>query len=141
MVNFCRVESPSSWLYGLVLTTRNIIETLHDESPHFDSFTDSVRVIKCRDWALSVIPRRSWGDVARRFTMVRWIDQKMCFLIHNELEKENTQQKLFSKISPSPPLPPPAAPPSSPPPFNFAAIVPTRRFFSRKLHWGSSALQ
>ncbi|KZV26856.1 hypothetical protein F511_41727 [Dorcoceras hygrometricum] len=27
------------------------------------------------DWflqALSVIPRRSWGDVARRFTMIRW---------------------------------------------------------------------
>ncbi|KZV30213.1 hypothetical protein F511_29899 [Dorcoceras hygrometricum] len=29
------------------------------------------------DWflqALSVIPRRSWGDVARRFTMIRWTD-------------------------------------------------------------------
>ncbi|KZV23652.1 hypothetical protein F511_34888 [Dorcoceras hygrometricum] len=29
------------------------------------------------DWflqALSVIPRGSWGDVARRFTMVRWIE-------------------------------------------------------------------
>ncbi|KZV15624.1 hypothetical protein F511_31616 [Dorcoceras hygrometricum] len=39
------------------------------------------------DWflqALSVIPRGSWGDVARRFTMVRWVDRKMFFLIHNE---------------------------------------------------------
>ncbi|KZV50029.1 DNA-directed RNA polymerase V subunit 1 [Dorcoceras hygrometricum] len=29
------------------------------------------------DWflqALSVIPRGSWGDVARRFTMIRWVD-------------------------------------------------------------------
>ncbi|KZV34391.1 myosin heavy chain kinase B-like [Dorcoceras hygrometricum] len=34
------------------------------------------------DWflqALSVIPRGSWGDVARRFTMVRWVDQKNVF--------------------------------------------------------------
>ncbi|KZV22079.1 hypothetical protein F511_28320 [Dorcoceras hygrometricum] len=40
------------------------------------------------DWflqALSVIPMGSWVDVARHFTMLRWIDQKMCFLIHNEL--------------------------------------------------------
>ncbi|KZV46733.1 aldose 1-epimerase-like [Dorcoceras hygrometricum] len=29
--------------------------------------------------ALSVIPRGSWGDVARRFTMVRWVDQKNVF--------------------------------------------------------------
>ncbi|KZV26283.1 hypothetical protein F511_38712 [Dorcoceras hygrometricum] len=31
------------------------------------------------DWflqALSVIPRGSWGDVARRFTMIRWADTK-----------------------------------------------------------------
>ncbi|KZV17969.1 hypothetical protein F511_31592 [Dorcoceras hygrometricum] len=31
------------------------------------------------DWflqALSVIPRGSWGDVARRFTMIRWADSK-----------------------------------------------------------------
>ncbi|KZV46259.1 hypothetical protein F511_23730 [Dorcoceras hygrometricum] len=25
--------------------------------------------------ALSVIPRGSWGDVARRFTMIRWADE------------------------------------------------------------------
>ncbi|KZV50095.1 flagellar associated protein 253 [Dorcoceras hygrometricum] len=32
------------------------------------------------DWflqALSVIPRGSWGDVARRFTMIRWASPKM----------------------------------------------------------------
>ncbi|KZT76526.1 putative terpene synthase 3-like [Dorcoceras hygrometricum] len=31
------------------------------------------------DWffqALSVIPRGSWGDVARRFTMIRWASPK-----------------------------------------------------------------
>ncbi|KZV54293.1 hypothetical protein F511_31649 [Dorcoceras hygrometricum] len=34
------------------------------------------------DWflqALSVIPRGSWGDVARRFTMIPWVDQKNVF--------------------------------------------------------------
>ncbi|KZV42722.1 aldose 1-epimerase-like [Dorcoceras hygrometricum] len=34
------------------------------------------------DWflqALSLIPRGSWGDVARLFTMVRWVDQKNVF--------------------------------------------------------------
>ncbi|KZV29303.1 hypothetical protein F511_08310 [Dorcoceras hygrometricum] len=32
------------------------------------------------DWflqALSVIPRGSWGDVARRFTMIRWTDERV----------------------------------------------------------------
>ncbi|KZV42792.1 hypothetical protein F511_20243 [Dorcoceras hygrometricum] len=40
------------------------------------------------NWFLQalVIPRGSWDDVARRFTMVRWVDQKMYFLIHNELQ-------------------------------------------------------
>ncbi|KZV57532.1 hypothetical protein F511_20461 [Dorcoceras hygrometricum] len=32
--------------------------------------------------ALSVIPRGSWGDVARRFTMIRWVSPKMCFWSH-----------------------------------------------------------
>ncbi|KZT75629.1 hypothetical protein F511_47345 [Dorcoceras hygrometricum] len=34
------------------------------------------------DWflqALSVIPKGSWGDVARRFTMIRWVSPKMWF--------------------------------------------------------------
>ncbi|KZV21274.1 hypothetical protein F511_25677 [Dorcoceras hygrometricum] len=29
--------------------------------------------------ALSMIPRRSWGDVARRFTMIRWASPKLRF--------------------------------------------------------------
>ncbi|KZV42683.1 hypothetical protein F511_15890 [Dorcoceras hygrometricum] len=52
---------------------------------------DSIRIYELKgpyytltmiDWflqALSVIPRGSWGVVARRFTMVRWIDQKNVF--------------------------------------------------------------
>ncbi|KZV35858.1 hypothetical protein F511_37137 [Dorcoceras hygrometricum] len=45
--------------------------------------------------ALSVICRGSWGDVPRRFAMVRWVDQKMCFLIHNEFF---VRFKLFPSI-------------------------------------------
>ncbi|KZV30220.1 hypothetical protein F511_15654 [Dorcoceras hygrometricum] len=36
------------------------------------------------DWflqELSVIPRRSWGDVARRFTMIRWAETKLNTLV------------------------------------------------------------
>ncbi|KZV49567.1 hypothetical protein F511_23744 [Dorcoceras hygrometricum] len=33
--------------------------------------------------ALSVIPRGSWGDVARRFTMIRWASPKLGFRSHN----------------------------------------------------------
>ncbi|KZV22399.1 hypothetical protein F511_19732 [Dorcoceras hygrometricum] len=32
--------------------------------------------------ALSVIPRGSWDDVARRFTMIRWVSPKMWFRSH-----------------------------------------------------------
>ncbi|KZV50607.1 Cyclin-like F-box domain containing protein [Dorcoceras hygrometricum] len=32
--------------------------------------------------ALSVIPMGSWGDVARRFTMIRWVSSKMWFRSH-----------------------------------------------------------
>ncbi|KZT76411.1 pentatricopeptide repeat-containing protein [Dorcoceras hygrometricum] len=32
--------------------------------------------------ALSVIPRGSWHDVARRFTMIRWASLKMWFRSH-----------------------------------------------------------
>ncbi|KZV34164.1 hypothetical protein F511_39004 [Dorcoceras hygrometricum] len=34
------------------------------------------------DWflqALSVIPRGAWGDVAKRFTMIRWADHSIQF--------------------------------------------------------------
>ncbi|KZV18964.1 hypothetical protein F511_26978 [Dorcoceras hygrometricum] len=34
--------------------------------------THAMSLLDLRD-ALSVIPRGSWGDVARRFTMIRWI--------------------------------------------------------------------
>ncbi|KZV49933.1 hypothetical protein F511_20691 [Dorcoceras hygrometricum] len=37
------------------------------------------------DWflqALSVIPRGSWGDVSRSFTMIRWVSPKMWFRSH-----------------------------------------------------------
>ncbi|KZV38595.1 G-type lectin S-receptor-like serine/threonine-protein kinase [Dorcoceras hygrometricum] len=33
--------------------------------------------------ALSVIPRGSWDDVARRFTMIRWASPKLRFRNHN----------------------------------------------------------
>ncbi|KZV53560.1 hypothetical protein F511_27109 [Dorcoceras hygrometricum] len=33
--------------------------------------------------ALSVIPKGSWGDVARRFTMIRWASPKLRFRSHN----------------------------------------------------------
>ncbi|KZV50354.1 hypothetical protein F511_10694 [Dorcoceras hygrometricum] len=36
--------------------------------------------------ALSVIPRGSWGDVARRFTMIRWASPKLRFRSHNGCE-------------------------------------------------------
>ncbi|KZV21273.1 hypothetical protein F511_25676 [Dorcoceras hygrometricum] len=32
---------------------------------------------------LLVIPRGSWGDVARRFTMIRWASPKLRFRSHN----------------------------------------------------------
>ncbi|KZV27317.1 hypothetical protein F511_25175 [Dorcoceras hygrometricum] len=31
--------------------------------------------------ALSVIPRGSWGDVARRFTMIQWANEGVSFLV------------------------------------------------------------
>ncbi|KZV38581.1 DNA-directed RNA polymerase V subunit 1 [Dorcoceras hygrometricum] len=51
------------------------------------------------DWflqALSVIPRGSWGDVARRFTMIRWADQK-------------AHAASLLTLTPPPPSPPRAA--------------------------------
>ncbi|KZV54973.1 hypothetical protein F511_03579 [Dorcoceras hygrometricum] len=36
--------------------------------------------------ALSVIPRGSWDDVARRFTMIRWASPKLRFRSHNGCE-------------------------------------------------------
>ncbi|KZV50868.1 hypothetical protein F511_12756 [Dorcoceras hygrometricum] len=45
------------------------------------------------DWflqALSVIPRGSWGDVARRFTMIRWAALEAL----TRSARTNTPQKL-----------------------------------------------
>ncbi|KZV39306.1 hypothetical protein F511_19013 [Dorcoceras hygrometricum] len=58
------------------------------------------RTLTTTNWflqALSVIPRGSWGDVARRFTMIRWADHYIQF------------QKLSRSVgsdrrSPPPPL-------------------------------------
>ncbi|KZV20521.1 hypothetical protein F511_21035 [Dorcoceras hygrometricum] len=36
--------------------------------------------------ALSAIHRGSWGDVARRFTMIRWLSPKMCFGVTKSCE-------------------------------------------------------
>ncbi|KZV40565.1 hypothetical protein F511_35407 [Dorcoceras hygrometricum] len=51
------------------------------------------RTLTTTDWflqALSVIPRGSWGDVARRFTMIRW-----------------AAATLLPSLTPPPPPPPP----------------------------------
>ncbi|KZV06692.1 hypothetical protein F511_45826 [Dorcoceras hygrometricum] len=70
------------------------------------------------DWflqALSVIPRGSWGDVARRFTMIRWA--------------ANRRLPLFSSLDHAAAVrrpPPPAAA------ANFAGIL-FRPSFSRRI--------
>ncbi|KZV18012.1 hypothetical protein F511_39146 [Dorcoceras hygrometricum] len=81
-----RPSARSCW-YRLALTTRNVIETLHDRSlATFDvpMVVDLIGIyvlkgpyctLTMNNWflqALSVIPRGSWGDVARRFTLIRW---------------------------------------------------------------------
>ncbi|KZV29850.1 putative transaminase (ISS) [Dorcoceras hygrometricum] len=59
--------------------------------------------------ALSLIPRGSWGDVARRFTMIRWIPPGSNHAAGNFLEAEiqkltlaeERTHRLFSKASKS----------------------------------------
>ncbi|KZV29179.1 hypothetical protein F511_38821 [Dorcoceras hygrometricum] len=129
-------------------------------SPHFDSFTDSLRVIRCRDWVRS---RSMWdsmpccrGFTARpnvcmaieslttldlpmvvnsigiyelkgpyyRLTMIDWFLQTLSVIPRGSWdeflgalpwsdgmkgERKTHNKKLFSKFSPSPPLPPPVA--------------------------------
>ncbi|KZV58079.1 hypothetical protein F511_37272 [Dorcoceras hygrometricum] len=87
------------------------------------------------DWfllALSVIPRGSWGNVVRSVRSDR----------RSDYDEATTMdlKPIYSANSPSPPLPPPASA-SAAPPLHFAAIVPARRFCSRDLRWGSSALK
>ncbi|KZV27983.1 hypothetical protein F511_25860 [Dorcoceras hygrometricum] len=66
--------------------------------------------------ALSVIPRGSWGDVSRRFTMIRWESPKLRFRSHNgcgptascipEPLRVTQRRPLLSKSSRPPPPPP-----------------------------------
>ncbi|KZV50587.1 hypothetical protein F511_17174 [Dorcoceras hygrometricum] len=56
--------------------------------------------------ALSVIPRGSWGDVAS-FVYIKLFPSIYKYGMKGERKTHN--KKLFSKFSPSPPLPPPAA--------------------------------
>ncbi|KZV06796.1 hypothetical protein F511_45719 [Dorcoceras hygrometricum] len=78
------------------------------------------------DWflqALSVIPRGSWGDVARRFTMIRWADhiiqfRKLSRSVRSDRRSElrrslgggdelNTQSSRLPSSPHTPPPPPP----------------------------------
>ncbi|KZV48139.1 zinc finger CCCH domain-containing protein 1-like [Dorcoceras hygrometricum] len=56
--------------------------------------------------ALSVIPRGSWGDVARRFTMIRWASPK---LASQELHNTTLASTHSKSAAPSSPLPHAAA--------------------------------
>ncbi|KZV49504.1 hypothetical protein F511_15208 [Dorcoceras hygrometricum] len=53
------------------------------------------------DWflqALSVIPRGSWGDVARRFTMIRWPDEGVSVLVVDRIGDNLPQSTVKSRI-------------------------------------------
>ncbi|KZV38898.1 hypothetical protein F511_08815 [Dorcoceras hygrometricum] len=70
------------------------------------------------DWflqTLSVIPRGSWGDVARRFTMIRWADHCIQF---RKLSRSVRSDRSYGEVSPPPSSP--HTPP--PPPPRFAGI-------------------
>ncbi|KZV25788.1 hypothetical protein F511_16652 [Dorcoceras hygrometricum] len=112
--------------------------------PHFDPFTDFVGVIWWRDWvrsdacrsrcfvvedsslafmraypmlseeALSVIPRVSWGDVSRRFTMIRWG--------YNITNSNTLDLALAAPLSTSTSRPPLAALRRRPPPSVFFVV-------------------
>ncbi|KZV28097.1 ribulose-1,5 bisphosphate carboxylase/oxygenase large subunit N-methyltransferase, chloroplastic [Dorcoceras hygrometricum] len=58
--------------------------------------------------ALSVIPRGSWGDVSRRFTMIRWAR-----LINHTLHNKPSHHHTKGAAPPSPTRPPSAAAPSA----------------------------
>ncbi|KZV40766.1 acyl-CoA dehydrogenase family member 10 [Dorcoceras hygrometricum] len=73
--------------------------------------------------ALSEIPRGSWGDVARRFTMIRWASPKLRFRSHNScgptascIPEPLRVTQLQAQIRRPPPLllPSTAAPHASP---------------------------
>ncbi|KZV29260.1 histidine kinase 4-like [Dorcoceras hygrometricum] len=46
--------------------------------------------------ALSVIPRGSWGDVARRFTMIRWADATLKMQRSNLSKRHRTSYIILS---------------------------------------------
>ncbi|KZV33504.1 hypothetical protein F511_31109 [Dorcoceras hygrometricum] len=61
------------------------------------------------DWflqALSVIPRGSWGDAARRFTMIRWANHCIQFRKLSRSIRSDRSRRLPSPLSPPPPPPP-----------------------------------
>ncbi|KZV49634.1 G-type lectin S-receptor-like serine/threonine-protein kinase [Dorcoceras hygrometricum] len=69
--------------------------------------------------ALSVIPRGSWGDVARRFTMIRWASPKLRFRSHNGCGPTASCIPEPLRVAQPPSLWPPPSPPKtsrSPPP-------------------------
>ncbi|KZV33881.1 hypothetical protein F511_15494 [Dorcoceras hygrometricum] len=61
-----------SWLYRLALITRNIIDTLRDRTVMYANHDRLVLAGTIRD-TYGIMG--SWGDVARRFTMIRWLVQ------------------------------------------------------------------
>ncbi|KZV41296.1 putative mitochondrial-processing peptidase subunit beta [Dorcoceras hygrometricum] len=84
--------------------------------------------------ALSVIPRGSWGDVAWRFTMIRWVGPKLRFRSHNDCGPTASCIPEPLRITqppnlgrPSPPLPRRRQPPNTaarrPPGFRMVGLV------------------
>ncbi|KZV58103.1 hypothetical protein F511_31409 [Dorcoceras hygrometricum] len=94
--SYPRLDSPSGYHFssGESEHSRCRYSDLQDVCMAIESLTtldlpmvvDSIEIYELKgpyytltmtDWflqALSVIPRGSWGDVVRRFTMVRWVD-------------------------------------------------------------------
>ncbi|KZV51185.1 hypothetical protein F511_12588 [Dorcoceras hygrometricum] len=114
----------------LVIYRTTVIRTFQ-VVPQFDPFTDSVGVIRLRDWDILVErivlyanhdrlvlagtisdTRGSWGDGARHFNMIRWVENSL----------------PFSYIFPSPP-------PFPSPPSEVVTIVSKRRFRSQNFRW------
>ncbi|KZV25257.1 hypothetical protein F511_12493 [Dorcoceras hygrometricum] len=70
------------------------------------------RTLTTTNWflqALSVIPRGSWGDVSRRFTMIRWANhciqfQKLSRSVRSDRRSE-LRRPLLSQTPPPPPSP------------------------------------
>ncbi|KZV15535.1 hypothetical protein F511_02696 [Dorcoceras hygrometricum] len=74
--------------------------------------------------ALSVIPRGSWGDVARRFTLIRWASPKLGFRSHNGCEPTASCIPEPLRVTQPPYLAPPPSPPRLPRPPPLAVAPP-----------------